>query len=49
MLNAEGEPKPEIFVGDGLHLNAAGYALWHESVTSVVVPAEQAFEATVLP
>lgn len=49
MLNAEGEPKPEIFVGDGLHLNAAGYALWHESVTSVVVPVEQAFEATVLP
>ena len=49
MLNAEGEPKPEIFVGDGLHLNAAGYALWHESVTSVVVPAEQAFEAKVLP
>ena len=49
MLNAEGRPKPDIFVGDGLHLNAAGYALWHASVASVVVPIEQAFESEVRP
>jgi lysophospholipase L1-like esterase len=28
MLNAEGKPKPEIFVEDRLHLNADGYAIW---------------------
>ncbi len=28
MLNARGLPKPEIFVGDNLHMNAQGYALW---------------------
>jgi lysophospholipase L1-like esterase len=28
MLNAEGTPKPEIFVEDRLHLNADGYAIW---------------------
>ena len=28
MLNRDGEPRPELFVGDGLHLNREGYALW---------------------
>lgn len=31
MLGANGEPRPELFVEDKLHLNAKGYELW-ESV-----------------
>ena len=31
MLGANGEPRPELFVDDKLHLNAKGYELW-ESV-----------------
>ena len=30
----DGKPRRELFVGDGLHLNAKGYALW----TKVVAP-----------
>ena len=32
MLGADGMPRPELFVSDGLHLSEAGYELW----TSVV-------------
>lgn len=28
MLGADGKPRPELFLEDGLHLNATGYALW---------------------
>ena len=28
MLDATGNPKKEIFLGDELHMNAAGYAIW---------------------
>jgi len=28
MLGADGQPRPDIFVGDNLHLNPAGYAVW---------------------
>lgn len=28
MLDAQGQPRPELFGPDNLHLNAAGYALW---------------------
>ncbi len=28
MLNSEGNPKPEIFLEDRLHMNAGGYAIW---------------------
>ena len=34
MLGEDGKPKPELFVPDGIHLNAKGYALW----TSIVKP-----------
>lgn len=30
MLGADGKPKPNLFIADGLHLSAAGYALWRE-------------------
>lgn len=28
MLGEDGRPKPDIYVEDGLHMNARGYALW---------------------
>jgi lysophospholipase L1-like esterase len=28
MLGADGKPRPELFVPDGLHLSAEGYKLW---------------------
>lgn len=34
MLGEDGRPRPELFVKDGLHLNAKGYAAW----ASVVRP-----------
>lgn len=33
MLDAAGQPRAEWFGADGLHLNAAGYALWVERIT----------------
>ncbi|MDI1313870.1 GDSL-type esterase/lipase family protein [Prosthecobacter sp.] len=32
MLGADGMPKPDIFVADGLHMNAKGYVIWKEVV-----------------
>jgi lysophospholipase L1-like esterase len=32
MLNADGKPKPEIFVEDRLHMNADGYAIWKKTI-----------------
>ena len=32
MLGPDGHPKPDIYVADGLHMNAAGYAIWREAV-----------------
>lgn len=28
MVDAQGQPKPDLFVEDGLHMNPKGYALW---------------------
>jgi lysophospholipase L1-like esterase len=33
MLGPDGQPKSDIFVGDRLHMNAKGYAIWREAVT----------------
>lgn len=30
MLGPDGKPKPELFLADGLHMNAAGYAIWQK-------------------
>ena len=32
MLGPDGHPKPDIFVQDGLHMNAKGYAIWQQAV-----------------
>ncbi len=38
MLGPDGKPRPELFVKDGLHLNARGYALWSEQVAPFLQP-----------
>lgn len=32
MLGEDGEPLPDVFAEDGLHMNAAGYAIWAQAV-----------------
>jgi lysophospholipase L1-like esterase len=36
MLGADGRPRPELFVGDSLHMSPAGYALWRERLAAIV-------------
>jgi lysophospholipase L1-like esterase len=36
MLGADGKPRKELFVEDGLHMNDAGYALWREVLNPIV-------------
>ncbi|HEU4747518.1 MAG TPA: SGNH/GDSL hydrolase family protein [Gemmatimonadaceae bacterium] len=36
MLGPDGKPREELFVGDRLHLNAAGYALWRDLLRPIV-------------
>ena len=40
MLNEAGEPRPNIFVEDGLHMNGAGYDIWRDVVLPVLLAAE---------
>jgi lysophospholipase L1-like esterase len=32
MLGTDGNPMPDIFIGDNLHMNAKGYAIWQELI-----------------
>jgi lysophospholipase L1-like esterase len=32
MLNESGEPIPEIFLDDSLHMNSKGYAIWKKEI-----------------
>lgn len=34
MVDARGEPRPELFRADALHLNATGYALWKRVIAA---------------
>lgn len=36
MLNEKGEPRPELFVKDMLHMNEAGYAVWKPVVAPLL-------------
>ena len=36
MLGDDGKPRPELFVEDGLHMNADGYRLWNEKLRPVL-------------
>jgi lysophospholipase L1-like esterase len=33
MLNSEGKPRKELFIGDNLHMNSKGYELWRDAIT----------------
>jgi lysophospholipase L1-like esterase len=45
MLNEAGTPREDIFVEDGLHMNAKGYDLWRDAVRPVVMAQELEFES----
>jgi lysophospholipase L1-like esterase len=36
MLGRDGRPRAELFGGDGLHMNSAGYALWRAALLPVL-------------
>jgi lysophospholipase L1-like esterase len=36
MLGRDGRPRAELFGGDGLHMNSAGYALWRATLLPVL-------------
>jgi len=38
MLDASGEPRPELYLKDMLHMNEAGYAIWTRAVAPVLKP-----------
>ena len=40
MLGDDGQPRPEIYLDDTLHLNAQGYAIWTKVVRAGMVAAE---------
>lgn len=44
MLNADGEPRGDIFLDDQLHMNDAGYDIWRDAVRPVLVAAEAGHE-----
>ena len=31
-----GKPRPDIFLGDDLHMNAKGYAIWKQAIAPVL-------------
>lgn len=37
MLTGDGKPMPEIFLGDSLHMNAKGYAIWQKLIEPILV------------
>lgn len=41
MLGADGQPLPDIFVEDRLHMNAKGYALWKKLVEPYLGPPDR--------
>lgn len=37
MLNANGQPMPDIFIHDKLHMNAKGYAIWQKVLQPLLI------------
>ncbi|NLR67801.1 GDSL family lipase [Chitinophaga varians] len=37
MLDKQGQPRPELFVSDMLHMNAQGYAIWRKAIKPYLV------------
>lgn len=44
MLDEKGEPQPDIFIQDNLHLNKKGYDIWSKAIRSVLIRKESEFE-----
>ncbi|GAA0767101.1 GDSL-type esterase/lipase family protein [Ideonella azotifigens] len=38
MLDSQGQPRPELFLEDRLHMNEQGYALWRKEIASHLLP-----------
>lgn len=36
MLDASGQPRRELFLEDGLHMNARGYAIWRDLIAPII-------------
>lgn len=36
MLDANGQPRPELLLEDGLHMNAAGYQIWNTALEAIL-------------
>jgi lysophospholipase L1-like esterase len=36
MLNASGQPRPELYLEDGLHMTPAGYAIWRDLIAPAI-------------
>jgi lysophospholipase L1-like esterase len=36
MLGGDGQPRPELFLDDGLHMNDVGYAIWSEQLRNAI-------------
>lgn len=41
LVDAKGQPKPELFVKDGIHLNEQGYKIWRGNIERALVTAGQ--------
>jgi lysophospholipase L1-like esterase len=37
MLEADGSPKKDIFIGDNLHMNEKGYAIWQKAIDPYLI------------
>jgi len=44
LVDAKGEPRPELFRADKLHLSPAGYALWNEKLKAALAGSEKGAE-----
>ena len=44
LLNDDGSVKSDIFIDDGLHLNAAGNVIWGATIKAALMPVESQFE-----
>jgi lysophospholipase L1-like esterase len=41
LLDEKGEPRPELYKADGLHMNEDGYKLWSEKLRPILMDAAQ--------
>jgi lysophospholipase L1-like esterase len=45
MLNAHGQPRPDLFQADGLHMNSRGYAIWVSVLKPKLLTNERRYES----